>query len=106
MINLEKIPKIWKPETIVDSKTMERSFSYISLNDIESRIVITNRTGSINTINNSKTVDSEYIGVGYFTTKIKPNYQLEVDGEKYHVDYVDDLGRKTIVYLSLVENFN
>ena len=103
MINLEKIPKIWKPETIIDSETLERSFDYTFI-DSQSRIVITNRTGSPNTINNSKTIDSEYVGVGYFTTKIKPDYQLEVDGKKYKVDYVDDLGRKTIVYLSLVEN--
>lgn len=67
-------------------------------------IAISLRTGSTQIINSVKSINSDYIGVTS-DKEIKENQQIVCGDWIYNIDYIDVLGRKTILYLTRVKQY-
>ena len=67
-------------------------------------IAISLRTGSTQIINSVKSVNSDYIGVAS-DKELKENQQIVCGDWIYNIDYIDVLGRKTILYLTRVKQY-
>ena len=67
-------------------------------------IAISLRTGSTQITNDVKSINSDYIGITS-DKDLKETDTIACDGQSYQIDYVNTLGRKTIVYLTRVKQY-
>ena len=102
MINHIRKATVLIPSTVTYDKYNEKIEGEPNSRTIT--IAISLRTGSTQITNDVKSINSDYIGITS-DKDLKETDTIACGGLSYQIDYVDTLGRKTIVYLTRVKQY-